>query len=561
MAFNFNWSPLAADADFYNRAKDLLTRALNKSPKPPIIVDDILVSDFNLGSTPPDLEILEIGDLAEDRFRGIFKMCYSGDASVTLNTRVQANPMNTYLNSTPSFTSPQPLAASDGLTIPLSITLSHIRLSAFIIVVYSKHKGVTIVFRNDPIESLKVSSTFDSIQFVRDYLQRTIETQLRNLMMEELPSIIHRFSLQVLCHRLPRDDEEDGEGVIDPLASPPLDPVDSAGNLLDANQISELNLGDSEEVQFQFRSLFSNLNLTRLTEVATAHSFLSTFTPGLKDIQLRATDSDLSDASGTSTPRSPGPGHAKTYSFGAPATSYTYSDSGSSSNGSIPSRPSLVSLNSATTGLGLGSGRSRSYTARKRKHRVVNLRRTKSETVSEASSEAGDSTLDDGSSVAESAPEPLIHSSIPEEPEEEIIVPVQPVASTRRTRFEGATDKKRPQMPTRSPLTADLFRKPEDATPTVAISADEKPTSKPTSPVAATPASGPSRIRKSDKKAQQAQQQEQAGFDAPSVILEQAWIMKMAGEIARRVYDEKNRRDSLWDEREDVPPPYEAASR
>lgn len=89
MAFNFNWSPLAADTHFYNRAKDLLTRALNKSPKPPIIVDDILVSDFNLGCVPPDLEILEIGDLAEDRFRGIFKMCYSGDASVTLKTRVQ----------------------------------------------------------------------------------------------------------------------------------------------------------------------------------------------------------------------------------------------------------------------------------------------------------------------------------------------------------------------------------------------------------------------------------------------------------------------------------------
>jgi hypothetical protein len=89
MAFNFNWSPLAADTHFYNRTKDLLTRALNKEPKPPIIVDDILVSDFSLGSVPPDLEILEIGDLAEDRFRGIFKMCYSGDASVTLKTRVQ----------------------------------------------------------------------------------------------------------------------------------------------------------------------------------------------------------------------------------------------------------------------------------------------------------------------------------------------------------------------------------------------------------------------------------------------------------------------------------------
>lgn len=89
MAFNFNWSPLTADEDFYQRARDLLTTALNKSPKPPIIVDDILVTELNLGSVPPELEILEIGDLAEDRFRGIFKMCYSGDAFLTLRTRVQ----------------------------------------------------------------------------------------------------------------------------------------------------------------------------------------------------------------------------------------------------------------------------------------------------------------------------------------------------------------------------------------------------------------------------------------------------------------------------------------
>ena len=95
MAFNFNWSPLIADT---SRARDMLTTALNKSPKPPIIVDDIIVNELNLGSTPPELEILEIGDLAEDRFRGIFKMSYRGDAFLTLKTKVQANPLNTYLS-------------------------------------------------------------------------------------------------------------------------------------------------------------------------------------------------------------------------------------------------------------------------------------------------------------------------------------------------------------------------------------------------------------------------------------------------------------------------------
>lgn len=89
MAFNFNWTPLTADPSFYERAKELLTAALNKYPKPPIIVSDILVTELNLGSVPPDLEILEVGDIAEDRFRGIFRMCYSGDAYMTLKTRVQ----------------------------------------------------------------------------------------------------------------------------------------------------------------------------------------------------------------------------------------------------------------------------------------------------------------------------------------------------------------------------------------------------------------------------------------------------------------------------------------
>lgn len=102
MAFNFNWSPLTADAGFYERARDLLTTALNKSPKPPIIVDDIFVTEFNLGSVPPDLEILEIGDLAEDRFRGIFKMCYSGDAFLTLATRVQVWLFQDFLSYAPS---------------------------------------------------------------------------------------------------------------------------------------------------------------------------------------------------------------------------------------------------------------------------------------------------------------------------------------------------------------------------------------------------------------------------------------------------------------------------
>ncbi|KAF5711960.1 mitochondrial distribution morphology 34 [Fusarium mundagurra] len=540
MAFNFNWSPLTADADFYRRARDLLTKALNKSPKPPIIVDDILVSEFNLGTVPPDLEILEIGDLAEDRFRGIFKMTYSGDAFLTLKTRVQANPLNTYLYSKPTFTSPQPLAAASGLTIPLSITLSDFKLSAFIILVFSKQKGLTLVFRNDPLESLKVSSTFDSIQFVRDYLQRTIEQQLRNLMMDELPAIIHRLSLQLWCPDQANKGtetpaEKEDEAGVDPLASPPLDPVDANGNLLDPNAISELTLNGSGEVQ----SLFSQKNLLRLAALTDSHRTLSLFTPGIRDVVFRAW-TGYGERSETSTPLLSTPTLTKTMSFHAGnSTTYTFSDTASNAHGHLPTRPSLVSMNSAMNGRSLGAGRSR--TGRKKKTRVVNLRRTKSEvTTPETGSEASETA-----SVDVPLSEPMIDESIPEETESSIIAEA---STPNKVRFRSAGEAGRPSVMatleearrTGSPL-KNAVQPPESRNyPSIASITSEL---------------------KSEKDKSPGLENQSISSETSSVILEQAWIMKMAGEIAKRVYDEKNRQRSPWDEREDAPPPaYEAAT-
>ncbi|KAL8864454.1 MAG: hypothetical protein Q9174_007347, partial [Haloplaca sp. 1 TL-2023] len=378
MAFNFNWSPLTADASFYTRVQELLTTALNKSPKPPIIVDDIIVNELNLGSVPPDLEILEVGDLAEDRFRGIFKMCYTGDAYLTLKTR--ANPLNTYLSTRPSFTSPQPLAASSGLTIPLQITLSEIKLSAFIILVFSRQKGLTLVFRNDPLESLKVSSTFDAIPFVRDYLQKEIEGQLRTLLMDDVPAIIHRLSLRLWVPEYRAKEDEElarqeqhplpEEQPIDPLASPPQDPVDVSGNMLDASQLASLSLDSSSE----HHSLFSQKNLLRLAALTDSHRTLSLFTPGIRDAVFRAWTgpSERGEMSKASTaPAAPALSRAHSW---AGTTSHTYTFS----EGSEPSsaRPVLSSYGSTATGFGLGANRAaKPHGGRRKKHRVVNLRK------------------------------------------------------------------------------------------------------------------------------------------------------------------------------------------
>lgn len=578
MAFNFNWSPLIADT---SRAREMLTAALNKSPKPPIIVDDIIVTELNLGDVPPELEILEIGDLAEDRFRGIFKMTYSGDAFLTLKTRVQANPLNTYLSTKPSFASPQPLAAADGLTIPLQITLSDIRLSGFVILVFSRHKGLTLVFRNDPLESLKVSSTFDSIPFVRDYLQKEIEKQLRVLFMEDLPAILHRLSLRLWSPEYRELDEvvnnskrsgTDTPAPVDPFASPPQDPVDLYGNPLDDSQISSFSLDPSSEIH----ASFSQKNLLRLAALNDSHKTLSLFTPSIRDTVFRAwaSSTDRAESTGAHTfhPLTSST-LSRVHSSSGSTTPSTYSVSEGTDNGSVSSKPTLASSNTYTS-LGLGGSRSRAQAQRKKKRRVVNLRRNKDGI--DAESVSTDTTT----------PEPSVEASesssvIPEEREEDLTTPptTPPRESGPRTRKNSI---ERPPAPAAVPSAAALAQLQEQTTtskapspprprlqhsttsslPLRSFQRDGKP------PFAHSYSSSPSSNVRLQGSALPYSETATSGG-----ILEQAWMMKMATEIARKVRDEKEREagqhsgsaepgTGFWDRRDEeemeAPPAYAA---
>ena len=479
--------------------------------------------------------------------------------------------MNTYLSAKPTFTSPQPLAAASSLTIPLQITLSEIKLSAFIILVFSKQKGLTLVFRNDPLESLKVSSTFDSIQFVRDYLQRTIEAKLRTLMMDELPAIIHRLSLQLWCPdqvaNAETEPREGGEVGVNPLATPPLDPVDANGRLVDPSAISELSLDGGPEAQ----SLFSQKNLQRLSDLMNAQVTSALSTPSVSDVMFRAWAGSSDKVDASITPPVSSPHLVRTSSYSGKTHTYTFSDSGSQDQDVASTRPSIASLASATAGLSLGSGR-HNKPGRKKKTRVVNLRR-KPETKSEAGSEASETA-----SLTAPLSEPVIPHPTLEPPEEE---PAAAVAS-RNVRFRRPSDARRqdatainettlptrqqhPQSPTKPQTTQQQVSTPvqskeaEAAAEAAAAKAAEAASknSANISPLPDWRRASPFTPFNSPVNGVNSSGRPLSMSDTSSVILEQAWIMKMAGEIARRVYDEKARGrlhgPSFWDD--DVPPP------
>jgi len=87
-----------------------------------------------------------------------------------------------------------PLLASQPLLVPMTLRLSRLHLRAILILVVSASKGITLVFKNDPLQNVDVSSTFDSVEVIRGYLQQEIEGQLREMFREDLPGIIHRLS-------------------------------------------------------------------------------------------------------------------------------------------------------------------------------------------------------------------------------------------------------------------------------------------------------------------------------------------------------------------------------
>lgn len=93
------------------------------------------------------------------------------------------------------------LAAHQPLVVPMLLRLSQFRLNSYVVLVLSKQKGCTLVFKTDPLQNVEVSSTFDSIAVIQSFIQREIEEQLREMFREDLPGIIHKLSQRWVAGR------------------------------------------------------------------------------------------------------------------------------------------------------------------------------------------------------------------------------------------------------------------------------------------------------------------------------------------------------------------------
>lgn len=86
------------------------------------------------------------------------------------------------------------LAAKQPLVVPMLLRLSNFELASIVVLVVSKQKGITLVFKTDPLKRVDINSTFDSIAVIQKFIQKEIENQLKQMFREDLPGIIHRLS-------------------------------------------------------------------------------------------------------------------------------------------------------------------------------------------------------------------------------------------------------------------------------------------------------------------------------------------------------------------------------
>ena len=392
--------------------------------------------------------------------------------------------------------------------------------------------------------------------------------------------IIHRLSLRLWVPEYREKEDEElarslqdstiGENPVDPLASPPQDPVDSSGNILDPSQIASLSLDSDPEMH----ALFSQKNLLRLSALTNSHRTLSLFTPGLRDVVFRAwagptERGEMHGSSGRATPITPVMARSQSYT-GNSSTTYVFSEAGDL--GPHPARPGMSSFGSAASGLGLGSTKhGKPHGGRKRKHRVVNLRKKpiSGDDVESVSGESATASGTMSSAPSESGGRPVT----PERCDGELVTPPRTPENTAAHKEPGdGTPLRFRNLTPRSPLPENNLEstpRPPRYSMTIPESLPEsssqntkRPLLRPTEPLHNNtyPVEKSQDPEASSSPSAHLRQLSPSPMDesSPEGMMAQPWLRKMAGEIARKVQDQKAADSGFWDrnnEAQEEPPP------
>ncbi|ODV71043.1 MDM34 family protein CYBJADRAFT_169693 [Cyberlindnera jadinii NRRL Y-1542] len=185
MSFLFDWMSLHS-LDLKSKVNSMLEHM-----SIPHFPDKVSITELLWGDSKPVFELLDIVELTEERFKGLFKFEYSGELKVVLRSNIEINAIN--LIDYDDFTKPHYVLANCSTVLPVDFTIDKLRLDLLFTVV-TKGDNVTVVFNDEPMVDLEIHTTIDEL--LDDDLFEMLKTDALNIVTEylkqDLPGMIAR---------------------------------------------------------------------------------------------------------------------------------------------------------------------------------------------------------------------------------------------------------------------------------------------------------------------------------------------------------------------------------
>lgn len=175
MSIQFDWAAVSSK-DIVEQIRKQLNAAINSDEKADR-VGSAHITELNLGTTAPDLEIEDLNELSKDKIKTSFAFYYQGDASITFYTRTELNPM---VNKSAVADRCQfHMSLYDphlSLTAPIYITLSNLHLDGKVVVTFEK-PYLIVALKNEALKRVKVNSSFDGCAAAAS-VERSVRSKL-----------------------------------------------------------------------------------------------------------------------------------------------------------------------------------------------------------------------------------------------------------------------------------------------------------------------------------------------------------------------------------------------
>lgn len=211
MSFEFpGWPRADSERTSINSfCQDLLQDAIDSATDlPNFLLGRIKIVEVDLGIVPPKVQIMDLSELSIDRVKGMAGVEYRGDGRVSIECCLLNNTENTHESST-FLTSWWPWSSSSSpplvrITVSslvidalfnISVTLSDLEEEKQTI---GPNEGVSIAFLSDPLESVVISTSFDSIPIVNEMARNLVEHLIRWFLNEKLALEIWDMSRKMM---------------------------------------------------------------------------------------------------------------------------------------------------------------------------------------------------------------------------------------------------------------------------------------------------------------------------------------------------------------------------